>query len=389
MAQSTSTPQPVSLFTRIVIALILVVCLGLGVYLTGRGLERLEASIASTSWPTTEGIITASSLKVTVNRPKKGGKIDPDRQPSRTYAPDIKYEYTVNDKKLTGTRVSIEDASIGTRDSAQRILDQYPAGKTVTVSYDPRQPENSVLEPGNWVGTYRWFLPGGALLLIPLLLLRAILFDDRKPTPWEVRRDPNHPARAHLLNGMLMHEEIVQWEPGQIVHIRRARVGFLRSIVAAVIVGLLFGILLGLLPAIYLLSGRGVIFIGQFYLAVSAVLALATAIGLILHGRRREYLLDWSLGSIQIEIGWSRNEAPLENITELKLSLPAPGSQRNPVVDAHTIQAKILGKTYTLLETSGLGLDWGETREKLVKLISELAESLNVPWNESHVGSKR
>ncbi len=141
--------------------------------------------------------------------------------------------------------------------------------------------------------------------------------------------------------------------------------------------------LLGLLPAIFFLSGRGVIFIAQFYLAISALLTVACAIGLMLWGRRREYLLDWSLQSIHWEIGWSGQEAPLDSIESLILNLPAQDAQRNPVVDSHTIQARIQGKTYTLLETNGNGLNWYQTRDKLVKVIGELAHSLHIPWTES------
>ncbi|MFH1299773.1 MAG: DUF3592 domain-containing protein [Planctomycetota bacterium] len=383
MTRHYSAPKPVSLFTRIVITVILLGCLLFGAYLTQCGLHSLAAAIDSKSWPTSDGVITRSSVKTFVTDVRENGRVVPNRQ-SRSYSPEIEYQYKVDGQELKGTRVSVEDASIGTKDSAQMIVDQYPLHKTVTVSYQPQQPANAVLEPGNWIGTYRWFLPGGAFLLIPLLILRAIWFYEPTPKVSEVQIDENHPARPHLLNGMLMFEEILRWEPGDVVHIRRARVGFLKSIAGGLIAGLVVGLLLGLLPAIFYLSGRGVLFIAKFYLAVSALLALAFTIGLVLYGRRREYLLDWSLGTLLYEIGWSHHKTAIENIESLTLKLPHPHSQRNTVADFHTIVLQIEGKSYTLLETNGNEQSWHQTRKNLAKIITELSHALNLPWTESH-----
>ncbi|WP_299460459.1 DUF3592 domain-containing protein [uncultured Gimesia sp.] len=383
MTRHYSAPKPVSLFTRIVITVILLGCLLFGAYLTQCGLHSLAAAIDSKSWPVTDGVVTRSSVKTFVTEVREKGRVVPNRQ-SRSYSPEVEYRYTVDGLELTGTRVSVEDASIGTKDSAQAIVDQYPVHKAVQVSYQPQQPANAVLEPGNWLGTYRWFLPGAAFLLIPLLILRAIWFYRPTPKLAEVQADENHPARPHLLNGMLMFEEILRWEPGDVVHIRRARVGFLKSIAGGLIAGLVVGLLLGLLPAIFFLSGRGVLFIARFYLAISALLALAFTIGLVLYGRRREYLLDWSLGTLLYEIGWSHHRTALENIERLTLKLPDPQSQRNPVVDSHTIVLQIEGKSFTLLETNGNEQSWHQTRNQLTKTITELAHALNLPWTESH-----
>ena len=378
-----SGPKSVSCQTKLLITVVLLAALGLGVYLVQRGLQSVETALESKRWPITDGTITRSSVKVSVTRVREKGRDVPNKQ-SRTYSPDIEYRYTVDGQQQTGTRVSVEDASIGTQASAKRIVDQYPVGKTIKVSYQPEQPAVSVLEPGDWTGTYRWFVPGGGLALISLLLVRGIWSEPQDPQPSEVAADENHPARPRLLGGALMVEEIVCWEPGETVHIRRARVGFLKSIAGAVIAGLFLGLFLGLLPAVFWLSGRGVIFIARFYLAVSALLTVAFAIGLILHGRRREYLLDWTLGEIHWEIGWRRRQAPLHDIESLTLKNPAKQGERTPVVDAHTIKARIQGRTYTLLETNGFGQSWSQTRDRMVRLVKQLADALNVPWTESH-----
>lgn len=379
---STTTGKPVGLFGKTVATIVLLLFLGGGVYLMQRGLKSVEESIASRDWPTVGGEITRSAVDMTETPIKKDGREDPNKK-SRTYSPSIEYRYFVKDQELIGTRVTIEDESVGTEASSQAIVDKYPIRTKVKVSYQPDHPATSVLIPGSWAGSYRWFLPGGAAVLIPLMLLRAIWFGQADPTAREVESDENHPDRPRLLKGLLLSEEIIRWEPGENVHIYRPRVGFLKSIFGAIISGLIVGAVLGLLPAVFFLSGRGVIFIAQFYLGVSALLAVAFTIGLMLWGRRREYQLDWALESILWEIGWSGREAPLDSIDTLILNLPAKDIPRNHIVDSYRVQARIQGKVYTLLETNGNGQNWYEVRDKLKKVIGELAHSLNIQWTES------
>ena len=388
MAKSTSRSKSVSLRTLLITTAILLAFLGLGGYLVQRGVQSLDTALKSTTWPTTQGIVTRSTVREFASDVRENGRVVPNRK-SRTYSPDIEYRYTVGGLELTGTRISIEDASIGTRASSQTLVDEYPVGRAVTVSYEPVQPSNSVLEPGNWLGTYRWFLPGAALVLIPLLLLRGIWSGPTEPTLTEVKVDKNHPARIRLLSGTLMLEEILCWEPGKEIHLHRPRVGFVKSIAGGVLAGFLVGGPLGLIPAIFFLSGNGIVFIAKFYLLVSMILSVAFSIGLLLHGRSREFLLDWSLESIMWEIGWNRQEAPLAEIERLTLFLPPAGGQPNPVVDSYRIGLHLRGKTCTLLETNGNDLSQIEVREKLTRLISELAETLNVPWTEHREKSTR
>jgi Protein of unknown function (DUF3592) len=377
-----STGKPVGLLGKLATTVVLLLLfLGGGVYLTQRGLRSVEQSIASRDWPTVEGEVVRSAVHMTESPVKKNGREVPNKK-RRSYSPKIEYRYTVKGQELTGTRVTIDDESLGTEASAQAIVDKYPAQAKVKVSYQPDQPATSVLEPGSWAGSYRWFVPGGLLLLIPLLILRAIWSDSTDSKVTDVEADENHPSRPHLLNGMLMIEEIVRWEPMQTIHIRRARVGVIQSLAAAIIMGLFFGLFFGLLPAILFLSGRGVMFMAQFYLAISAVIAVASTIGLLLYGRRREYLLDWALGTIHWEIGWSSQDAPLTDIESLILDLPAEDSPRNAVVDSYKLRLQIRGKPYTLVETNGNGQTWGQTRKQLATLTHRLAESLNIPWSE-------
>lgn len=381
MSQATTSNNSVGIPVKIGITIVLLLFLAGGVYLIRRGIESVEESIASQSWPTVTGEITRSSVKTTETPVMKDGREVPNEK-SKSYSPDIEYRYAVNGKELTGNRVTVESESVGTQASAQAIVDQYPAHKTVPVSYRPDKPEVSVLIPGSWAGSYRWFLPGGLLLLVPLLLLKGIWGSDPNPSAADVEKDENHPQRAHLLKGSLFVEEIDAWEPGKLIHVRRARVGLIQIIFGAIISGLLTGLVFGLLPAIFFLSKHGVVYMAKFYLVVSALLSVAFAVGLMLWGRRREYLLDWSLGTIHWEIGWGSQDAPLDNIEQIIINLPAPDAGRNAAIDSHTLQLQINGKAYTVLDTNGKGQSWDQTRDKLISLARRLAEVLEVDWVE-------
>lgn len=385
---STSEQKEFGPTVKLIVSLVLMAAIGGGVYLTQRGLKSIEESLDAKGWPTTEGVITHSFVHTKETPVKKNGRVVPN-QKTKSYSPDIAYTYSVKGQELTGTRVTVDSESLGTKASAQAIVDRYPPQKSVKVSYHPTEPSRAVLEPGSLAGSYRWFLPGGLLILVPLLVLRGIWSRDPQPKLSEVRNDPNHPERAHLLGELLMVESVERWEPGQLVHLRRARVGLMQTILGGIVTGFILGVVFGLLPAVFFLSKHGVIFIGKVYLAVSAALALVSVIALMLWGRRREYLFDWSLGTIHTEIGWSSRDYSLDQMELLILDLPASDGERNAIVDSYSIRFVVAGKKYTLIETNGKDLSWGQVRDRLVALIRPLAHHLNVEWQESRDRSKR
>ena len=88
--KSASASKPLSLRAMIAITVILLACLGCGVYLTQRGLQSVEAALESKSWPTTDGVITRSSVRVFVSRHAEKGRVVPSRE-SRSCSPDIEY----------------------------------------------------------------------------------------------------------------------------------------------------------------------------------------------------------------------------------------------------------------------------------------------------------
>ncbi len=110
-------------------------------------LRQNRMRLASFDWPVAEGIVIAS--KVEKKRGSKGGA---------TYAPIVRYEYTVDGERYVGDKVMAGMAlSTSMRGSAEKIVARYPLVSPVIVYYDPEYPETSLLEPEStaniWMGS--------------------------------------------------------------------------------------------------------------------------------------------------------------------------------------------------------------------------------------------
>jgi len=94
----------------------------------------------STSWPTTPGVVSATGLKLYLEK----SHIAP------SFSPVVCYTYTANGIQRVGTRIDFSDTVLAfPQDQAMVWLgDHYPVGKTLTVYYNPSNPDTSVLVPG-------------------------------------------------------------------------------------------------------------------------------------------------------------------------------------------------------------------------------------------------
>ncbi len=137
-----------------------------GIFLMVWGGSEILDAYKSKSWPTTEGTVTSSYVHKR-DRPTS----DKNKQP--TYHPKISYEYTVEGKRYTCEKIRFADNTSGSRDRARRITDEYFAGKTVTVYYNPEDPGNAVLKPGFVFTTFIPFLGGLAFFFAGILCFKA------------------------------------------------------------------------------------------------------------------------------------------------------------------------------------------------------------------------
>lgn len=100
-------------------------------------LPPLQYAASSKSWPTVQGVITRSDIDVW------------NRDGKTHYQPDIAYTYYLDDKQYSSSKINAGEAPMDNNvNSAKKIQSKYPAGKEVTVWYDPELPASSALEPG-------------------------------------------------------------------------------------------------------------------------------------------------------------------------------------------------------------------------------------------------
>jgi hypothetical protein len=120
-----------------------------GIAVLGWGIMSTLEALATQSWPSTGGIIIASSVDSYVSSSDSGS--------TTMYFASIKYAYQVRGIEYKAGRVNLGDYSSSDTQMAEEVIARYPSGRNVRVYYDPTKPENAVLEPGLSAG-----------LLIPL-----------------------------------------------------------------------------------------------------------------------------------------------------------------------------------------------------------------------------
>lgn len=111
----------------------------LGIFFAVQGTLEWIRAADSTSWPTVDGTVTRS--EVTSHRSSHKGRT------STSYHAQIEFDYTVDGQKLHGTRRTYKVVA-SSQSAANEAVAAYPVGRSVTVSYDPQDPERAVLEPG-------------------------------------------------------------------------------------------------------------------------------------------------------------------------------------------------------------------------------------------------
>ncbi len=124
--------------TKVVFGLFFLV-IGIGV--TVLGVKDMCKAKASNSWPTASAKITKSEVDV-----KREGV---GRSETRTYSAEISFDYTVDGRKQSSSKVRIGSISkTNSKSRAQKTVDKYKVGSTAKAFYDPNDPKMAILEPG-------------------------------------------------------------------------------------------------------------------------------------------------------------------------------------------------------------------------------------------------
>lgn len=132
---------------------------------------RLKNAQAHT-WPTVRGAILSSEVESEVKRH--------DGRPIETHAAAIRYTYDVGGKTYESDQIQLG----GTRqtsdpDEFEQMIARYPAGKRVTVYYDPTDPAIATLEPGAPGGIFNMAMVGGGCLLVGAILVGLSFWGDK------------------------------------------------------------------------------------------------------------------------------------------------------------------------------------------------------------------
>jgi len=90
------------------------------------------------SWPCIDGEIISSSIGTS------SGTYD---NPNTLYQAKITYEYEVGGRQRKNNKICVGgQLQLSLRSKANEYIARYPEGKKVIVHYNPRKPEDSVLE---------------------------------------------------------------------------------------------------------------------------------------------------------------------------------------------------------------------------------------------------
>ena len=130
---------------------------GTGALIVG-GIMLMKA-LSSADWPTVLGRITSSKL---ASREETGSSSAGST--TTVYYADVRYTYIVEEKTYGGKKVSFDEVSSNNPVYAREVVNSYPAGKEVSVHYNPDKPGDTVLEAGaEWTS---YLLPGMGIVFL-------------------------------------------------------------------------------------------------------------------------------------------------------------------------------------------------------------------------------
>lgn len=142
----------------------LTVGLLVGLYMALRALGSIVLVARARQWPTANGIITDSSIQEI-----HGGE-------NTVYKPVVTYQYSANNVSHTGTLIYPGADGTDKQTEGEQVLARYAIGTSVQVFYNPRRPQQAMLEHRVSNGTIVGFSLGlfiiGAVLAVIVAMIQ-------------------------------------------------------------------------------------------------------------------------------------------------------------------------------------------------------------------------
>ena len=143
-----------------------IIVLSTGVILTCYALDTIQAEWQMKKWP---------AISATVIKSEVAGQ--------RAFHPEVTYRFLLDDQEYQST-TNLSTAGFGgkrsRRDTASRIIADFPPGSLITIHYNPLNPKESFLRSGPFWDDYMklalgLMLTGVASLIVFSLLIRRFL----------------------------------------------------------------------------------------------------------------------------------------------------------------------------------------------------------------------
>jgi len=134
--------------------------------------------LSSAKWPTAAATVSSSEVV------KLSGKTNRGRTIVK-YRPAIKYAYVVGDDEFIGVQLCFgrDWSHSGMNEaSARQIVNAHPAGSIVSVSYDPSDPKNAVLDRKLSLFVWQFIVIGSSFSAIGLRSLLVVCVPSSKQT---------------------------------------------------------------------------------------------------------------------------------------------------------------------------------------------------------------
>jgi hypothetical protein len=126
---------------------------GFGLAILALVVSSLREAAAMKRWPVAQGRVLSAKVEEYRTSTSRGTGGPRDRL--TLYRAALVYEYEVAGKRFRGTRVAQSPGmDRGVPEFAAKTVGRYPSGSAVGVRYNPKRPDESVLEPrvpASWI----------------------------------------------------------------------------------------------------------------------------------------------------------------------------------------------------------------------------------------------